>query len=204
MSDANSAKKPGVTPAKLVLIGVLALILCGVIYRNYFREPVSSGAPARAQDDRAASAGEADLEKGTSGTKSAAELDELALHAAQLRKKPWPAYSVAQVVAYDPFALPAEFPQPPAPAEVGRRVTRSPAEDEANAERLRAEAAQARAEAIAAIRAKGVQVVLKRGNEFFALIDGHEIRVGDEVEGLEVVEIDATGIYIDKEKGTVQ
>jgi hypothetical protein len=202
MSDAKSAKKQGVTPAKLVLIGVLALILCGVIYRNYFREPVSSGAPARAQDDRAASAGEADAEKGRSGTKSDAELDELALHAAQLRKKPWPAYSLAQVVAYDPFALPAAFPQPPAPAEIDSRGIRSPADDKANAAALRAQAEQARADAIAAIRAKGVQVVLKQANEYVAMIDGHEIRVGDEVEGLEVVQIDASGVWL--EEGTVQ
>ena len=199
MSDAKSAKKPGVTPAKLVLIGVLSLILCGVIYRNFFRKPVSSGATARARHDRAASAGKADAEKGTNGTKSAAEL---ALHAAQLRKKPWPKYSLAQVVAYDPFALPAAFPQPPAPAEIDSGAPRSPADDKANAAALQAQAEQARADAIAAIRAKGVQVVLKKANEYVAMIDGHEIRVGDEVEGFEVVQIDASGVWL--EEGTVQ
>jgi hypothetical protein len=194
--DSSSALKQqaGVTPGKLVLIGVLAVVLAGVLYRQFGparadAPPVAADAPARRAPDIAqikAHAGKNERAADSGFGKKA----DIVVH--------WPTPDIATVTQYDPFALPTRFPQPKvATAEGGA------AGDDAT-EHVDAAAKTAAADKqledfrakLEALRHKGVQVIIKQHNEYAAMIGDQTYRVGDEIDGFKVISIDVDGVHI--------
>ena len=194
MADGEAAKQNGVTPGKLALIGVLSIVLFAVVYWNFFHKPSQSTSSAR-KGDLAPSddtSGRAAEENGAS------DADKLTDKKLQIRTKAWPEYELAEVVAYNPFALPDAFPRPQETSIF--EETPAAAVDlsaEAVAERRRVAAAK-RAAAIEALRTKGVQVVFQSADDYVAIIDGREIRVGDNIEGYTVVLVGTDGITLEE------
>ena len=99
---------------------------------------------------------------------------------------------MANVEGYDPFALPALFPQPPAPGETGAlaQVQAKSREDEAaQLAALAAERAQTQSQ-LTALRQQGVRVIIKRNDQYVAIVGEQEVHVGDKIDGFTVIAID--------------
>ena len=123
VADPLKRNKAGATPGKLVLIGVLAVVLIGVLYIQFggsdtatsrsARKP-KSAQPAAARPVPTKETVEAAATSGDDTVQQA--IDEAA----------WKSPDLATVVAYDPFALPYRFPQPQTPrngrAPVQKRI----------------------------------------------------------------------------------
>jgi len=192
-------KKTGVTPGKLALIGVLAVVLVGVLYLQFGgsnKKASSSALPPTAAAESPASSQE-----------SIAAADAALVSATAKRKKTgtlssWQSPELASVVQYDPFALPASFPQ-------SRQIDDETALAQGAAQTLDASAQQAALQAertksqseLKGLRQQGVDVILKRESEFVAIVGDQEVHVGDQINGFTVIAIDADGVRVAKDLG---
>src|SRR6478672_11763660 len=125
MADArDSEKKSGLTRGKAILIAVLAVVLVAVIYIQFGSSGASASSPAVEYHPPGppAIAKPASIPVAASPTSPAATpavaVSVKTNSAADVRNVPiidethWKAPNVNSVVSYDPFALPASFPQP--------------------------------------------------------------------------------------------
>jgi hypothetical protein len=198
VANQAAAKQTGVTPGKLALIGVLAVVLVIVIYIQYgdqLKSTATSTMPATAAATRSKPA-----------ISKAAKKDDVAETDFTLRKSTgsratWQAPELGSVVAYDPFALPASFPQP-SQGDVENALAQTEAQKTQDASvqqaALEAERTQLQS-ALTSLKQQGVQVIVKREDQYIAIIGDQEVRVGDEFQGFTVVAIDANGVRLAKD-----
>ena len=190
MGNQAAAKKSGVTPGKLALIGGLAVVLVGVLYIQYaemFFKPTASSVPAIAS-----AAPRSKPAKSNSVKKDTVAAADDTLRKRTGSRATWQEPELAAVVDYDPFALPASFPQPrQGDADNALAQTEAQKTQDASVQQaaLAAERSQLQA-ALASLKQQGVQAVITKGNQSVAIIGGQEIRVGDEFQGFTVVAID--------------
>jgi hypothetical protein len=203
-TNSPSTAARGVTRGKLILIGVLAVVFVFVVYWNYFRDSstnVAGVAPARPSSSRrpvvSAKAAQADREGAAGRRAPTAEasaqtvLQEVQAPAA-LPTRSWPDFKLAEVLAYDPFALPAQFPQPPPSLAEGSAMQ----PDQSDAAKA-LEAARERAATLEEIKRQGVELVLQNGREYVAKIGDKEVRIGDKIGGFRVVDINLHGVTLE-------
>jgi hypothetical protein len=184
----------GVTPTKLKLICLLAVMLVAVLYLQYGRSSAEV-APTKpsARSTRAAKSDDATTSQSSPGKKenSASELvDNLS----------WNAPELASVIHYDPFALPAAFPQPKPtlvgvnPAEGGATVlAAAEMSEEARLNALRETQTE-----LERLRKQGVQIILTEGDQFVAMIGKDTFHVGDEIGGFKITAIDSDGVHVER------
>ena len=110
----------------------------------------------------------------------------------------WQPPELATVVEYDPFALPAAFPQPSSAAaeEAIAQSDAASAESLAKQQAALEETKRRMQSELDALRHQGVVVLVKGKDEYVAVIGDQEIRVGDEIKGFRVVSIDAEGVQV--------
>src|SRR4051812_33179767 len=106
----------------------------------------------------------------------------------------WKSPKIETIVAYDPFALPAAFPQPPKKVAAGMKgkdglIAAAAADD---AKRL-AEAVELRVKELEELRQRGVHVIVGEGDHYVAWIDERKLHVGDDINGFTVTAIDPDG-----------
>jgi hypothetical protein len=208
-TSANSTAANGVTRGKLILIGVLAVVFALVIYWNYFRDGAARGAAVSLADPPPAKRPVASAP--AAGQRPARPSPEAAGRAApagtapptapgrgdlqpSARRRPWPQFKLASVLAYDPFAVPSQFPQPsPSPAAGAADDS-----EQLKAAQERAAAEAARAATVEEINKQGVTLVLLNGKEYVAKIGDKEVRVGDMYKGFRVVDIDLHGVTLEE------
>jgi len=191
MTTSEQPDKYGVTPTKLVLIGVLSVVLIGVVYLNFFRddatENVAPSQPTDAKETTAAGAADKrvadDREKSTSDPDSPSD------------RPAWPKMTLASIIRHDPLALPPSFPQPQRPSPENVVGTAPPA----TAAESRAQQRAQQAAELAAIREQGVNFIYKQGSDFVARIGERDVRVGDRIAGLRVVDISVRGVKLQGE-----
>lgn len=109
----------------------------------------------------------------------------VAATATTIRSKPnWPKLSLEEVLAHDPFS-------PPAAALVPSSI--------ANAEDLPGSEALEEEEAPAAIRpfSGRVEAIYRLGDQAFAIVDSHTVRLGDRLHGQRVIQIGPDGILLE-------
>lgn len=195
----NWTKKAGVTPGKLGLIGLLAAVLCGVLYLQY--------APATKKTPANATLPAAPVEPAADSAKSTATADESQVAAAEPRKKTgalsiWQSPDLATVVHYDPFALPASFPQPRDLNDEAAVAQVAAKSEDASAQQAALEAERTKSESeLQGMRQQGVHVIIKKKNEFVAMVGDQEVHVGDQINGFTVIAIDADGVRVAKDLG---
>lgn len=195
------SQRIGVTPTKLTLIGVLAVVLVGVLYVQYGRSD-SEAAPVVRKTSAARGPRTARTTRKTVPKPSPAERPDKLIYPTD--DGPWSAPGVVPnletVVQYDPFALPATFPQPES-AVVGAKPseddTAAVNDEELNKERLAGRLEQIQVD-LEQLRQQGVQVILTEGDEFVAMIGDQTIRVGDVIGGFKVVAIDLSGVRVER------
>ena len=194
-SKSARTDQAGATPKKLALIAVLGVVLIVVLYVQFGRpseespavsveppvrpRPVANRTKTRQVSELAASAE-------LSGDISTTDFDK------------WRPQELATVIHHDPFALPASFPQPlpmdaeAAFAELGDQSNEQAADAVAS---LDQRIQQSRAE-LESLRNLGVQVLMRQGDGYVAMVGDRTIHVGDEINGFTVVAIDANGVRV--------
>jgi len=202
----------GFTPGKLVLIAVLALVLVGTLVYQFIGTdagPVvyTKRTPHPSQDETANS-------PTASGSNGAPAIRAVA--------GKWPQISVSEASRFDPFAFPEEL-SPTRTQSANARALLQPlhvesAEDTANADSLelshgksppsagghhpesRPQERKRRLEeqqAVAAeLQRRGVGMIFRTSRGSVARLGDLEVRVGDQLNGLRVVEINSEGIRL--------
>jgi len=197
-SKPNWAKQVGLTPGKMALMAVLAVVFLGVLYVQL--RGTSAKSPAVVAPPTAAP-------KSSAGQSKANEShDARAAAHATARKKTvvhgnWQPPAITTVVEYDPFARPASFPQPFA-AEAAGALAQNEAQSREDASTQRAAIAAEREQMqsqLAGLRQQGVRVIIKRNDQYVAIVGEKEVHVGDQIDGFTVIAIDADGVRVAKD-----
>ncbi len=213
----SSAQQAGATPGKLALVGVLAVVLLGVIYSKYGGTTVQTAQPAAPR--------QAPRIPSTPAPKTVETLSVPAAAASEPRKKTgttdsWQSPDLASVVDYDPFRLQASLRQADRDWELAQSAAEKARAAAERAKQLKdaalakmAALEQAERDRLAAIevertaseselqglKKQGVGVIIKKKEEFVAMVGDQEVRVGDEINGFTVIAIDANGVQLVKE-----
>lgn len=191
------AKQAGVTPGKLVLIGVLAVVLVGVLYIQY--GPTTQQAETNAPQPTATA--ESTVGPARSAPTTAVVLEPVD---AAPRKQTgavagWQSPDLGSIVQYDPFSLPASFPQPRHDDE-GALAQDAVQTLDASAQQAALAAERTKSEAeLQGLRQQGVHVIIRREDRYVAIVGDKEVHVGDEIDGFKVIGIDADGVRVAKD-----
>lgn len=186
MVKASKAPKGGLTAGKAVLIGVLSVVFLVVIVSQFGGKKKATALKPRARRTSSRSA-----EPSTPQSQTAAAPK------AKRSETPWPTFQVEEVVASNPFALPAELVDR---GEDGATLTAGSSAGEDAATLAAVESAEIRemrrrrADFLASLRATGVDMILRSPRGSVARVGDISLRVGDVYEGLEVAEISQDGI----------
>jgi hypothetical protein len=197
------------TPAKGALIGVLAAALVGVVYFQYGSSDVEvvvpSGVNAEVPSPLPPVAAQALPTSSTTAeppedtAQAAADAGPGTAITAQFDESKWKPPELARVVAYDPFALPAAFPQPVQTVAGAQSGVDSEGEtDAATAAAKLAEAIESLQSELKALQERGVHVIIRGGNEYVAMIGDRTVRVGDEINGFKVTSIEPDGVRVER------
>jgi hypothetical protein len=196
------SQKIGLTRGKAALVGVLAIALVVVVYIQYgpsADDETAAVAPALS----AAEPPRDTPRQPTPVSQATAELPEtsarLAMTAAFDQSK-WKSPDLAAVVAYDPFASPPAFPQPPRAASDSQLAADGQGEaagGQSQADRL-ADAVETLRMELAALQERGVHVILRERNQYVAMIGDRTVHVGDEINGFTVTAIEPDGVLVER------
>jgi hypothetical protein len=195
-------KRIGLTPGKAILIGVLGIVLVGVVYkqfRKFAADEAVIAAPAvnaaRAPKPRAAVQATSSVAVAQAESPGDTPVEML-----ELDQEKWKSPDLSAVIAYDPFALPATFPQPTKfglaeqLAEGGLETSAA-----ADAEQL-AEALERLQQQLEELKNRGVHVIVNKNDQYVAMIGDRMIHVGDEINGFIVTEIDLQGVRVERKQ----
>jgi hypothetical protein len=190
--------KIGLTRGKAALIGILAVALIGVIYVQFgssagedatsstytpaSRRPARRGTPPAAVQPLA-------VEAEPDGDTSTALLE--------IDQTKWQPPELSTVIAYDPFALPAAFPQPAHGIDPRLALGSTDATAAMDANEL-AEALERLETQLQELQQRGVQVIINKHDQYVAMIGDRLIHVGDEINGFTVTEIDPKGVRVER------
>jgi hypothetical protein len=197
------AQRIGLTRGKAILVGVLAVALVAVLYWQYGGADGGEAialAPVATDSKPAAAIPNLAMPVDQAVAEIPATTAPLATTAIFDQTK-WKPPELATIVAYDPFALPATFPQPPSAASELLLA----AEDDAEAAEDGAEAAQRLADAVedlrmelAALQERGVNVILRGREGYVAMIGDRTVHVGDDIGGFTVTAIEPDGVRVER------
>lgn len=177
MSEPATKSATGVTPGKLALIGVLAVILVVVLVVQFGGFGDSDGAPTPP------------TVRPTAKTPSAAPQTPIAPPSASTpadataETSDWPSFTAEEARRYDPFAVPAAMAPWLGPETVATDDTGVPLD-----EMQQRRAAQLE-ETLNMLRTHGVSLILDDGTGPVAAIGDRTFRVGDAIGGFRVVDI---------------
>jgi hypothetical protein len=191
------------TRGKAILIGVLSLVLVVVLYLQFGRsgkkpafEPAGYRPPRPAVATKSPNAAPKH-ELAAAGTSSAGTETVIA---PIIDLERWKSPPLETVIAYDPFALPASFPQPLRVAKDGKSggidgmIAAAAADD---AKRL-AEAIERLQRQLEELKQRGVHVIVRERDQYAAVIGDRMLHVGDEINGFTVTAIDPSGVHVER------
>lgn len=208
MAEAQKAlERTGLTRGKAMLIGVLAVVLIGVLYLQYGSsdsglgsEPVAY-APRRqpVQPANPAPTPAASRTPTPSAKETPADSSPELAAAVIVDETRWKSPELADVIVYDPFALPAAFPQPKvvagsAASGADGLIAAAAADD---AQQL-ADAVEQLRRQLEELKQSGVHIIVRERNQFVAMIGDRMVHVGDEIKGFTVTEIDPKGVRVER------
>ncbi len=203
MAEARSSST-GWTTNKAILIGVLSLVLVVVLYIQFGGQkeaPISKPAGHRPPRPTiavqpagdAAKAAPITLATAKPFTKTPAKPEpEKAVASLIIDAKRWQAPKLEAIVAYDPFALPPIFPQPPKVGAGGTGKDSDALMAEAAAENAKklAEAEEQRRLVLEELKQRGVSIISSEGDQYVAVIGDEKLRVGDQIYDFIITAID--------------
>lgn len=194
------SERTGLTRSKAILIGLLAVVLVTVIYIQIGRysggDVVAEGlAVPEYRPPRPAGISPLIAQAAADVPAASTRLADTAV----FDQSKWKPPELAAVTAYDPFALPAAFPQPPAANAVrlAAEADASSAESSTKASAL-AEAVESLRMELTALQERGVHVIVRDGNKYVALIGDRTVHVGEDIEGFTVTAIEPDGVQVER------
>jgi hypothetical protein len=205
VAEPKTPSKNGLTRGKAILIGVLAVVLLVILYIQFggagekprgvavgYRPP----RPAVAVHPSNVTANQ--VTPASAKIQSNIEASKDAAAAPPIDVTRWKSPKLETIVAYDPFALPAAFPQPSKQLDVGTKAKdKLIAAAAADAAKRLAEAIENRQKALQDLRQNGVHVIVGEGDHYVAWIGERKLHVGDDINGFIVTAIDPDGgVYI--------
>jgi hypothetical protein len=196
-SKSIRVKRIGVTPAKLALIAVLAVVLVAVLYLQFGTPSAGTAEGMKPTPRRTPVAAQPAAATPAPGAKNAESPPESPKYLNLEVSAGWQATDLRQAIKYDPFALPSSFPKRLEAGAADKQAQEtSKAEDSRAAENARAEALKNMQSDFSQLQRKGVHVVMQEHDKYVALIGDKTIHVGDEIDGFTVVAIDAQGVRV--------
>ena len=179
MTQPTPRQRFGATPKKLVLIAVLAVALVTVIVLQL---PESKSTARQSEPNK---------ERPRQGIAQSHNTPKSPAHSTVDPSrgtvvKSWPRIPLETVLQKDPFARP----------EWARVTTRIASQDGSTSN----DASATRREQLAmleTLKQQGVSMVILDGGQKVAKLGTHELRVGDEISGFRVVEINMDGIVLE-------
>jgi hypothetical protein len=183
------AQKPGLTRGKAVLIGVLSIVLVVVLYVQFGRQIGESTEVEGEASAVRAPAGKLPITAKVVPAQPKPELEnDTQMALLEFDQATWKPPELSKVIAYDPFARPAGFPQPAPLAGL------TMADDETTtAEERSKQLADALAELrmqLDELKERGVHVIVGQKDQYVAMIGDRRVQVGDEINGFTVTKID--------------
>jgi hypothetical protein len=199
----TTAARIGGSPKKLVLIGVLAVVLMGVLYVQFGRssEGEAPAAPAEATSAQRPSQATVHAAGAAKAAAAVGDVNEWLLE--PIDRPQWKTPELAKVVRYDPFALPAAFPQPAGVAGVSGTATMLPdgvivASEADMTEEQRIQSIKEIQAKLTELKQRGVRVIVSARKEAVAVIGDRTVRVGDDLEGFTVKAIHTNGVVVER------
>jgi hypothetical protein len=192
-------KKIGLTPGRAALMGLLGAALVGVLYLQFGPSKNGSASPTGAVPPRRPAPPRSAVTPAAQQTASNEESNPTEATAIEFDQSKWKSPELSAVVAYDPFALPAAFPQPQATtaqltADGGRSALAA-----ANAEQLADELERLQSQ-LDELKNRGVHVVVSAEGEYVAMIGDRLVHVGDEINEFTVTAIDPNGVRVERKQ----
>jgi hypothetical protein len=196
----TTSQQLGLTRGKAILIGVLAVALLGVIVVQYRRfsggapQVAAAATPRRSPKTRPAQPRAAATKQPASIQKPDGVADAALREFDQMK---WKSPTLAEVIAYDPFALPSAFPQPPRFIGADGANTSETLSAEEQAQQIVDALAELRMQ-LEELKQRGVHVILGKDGQYVATIGDQRIQVGDDINGFTVTEIDPkNGVHVE-------
>jgi hypothetical protein len=176
-----------VTTLQRLTVGVLAIVFLIVLVVQFVpagdsSQPIDSTIPPHDVSRRPAAAHRAIDAQGTNGGPKPPTLDH-----------PWPAYSLATVLEFDPFAKPSSPAADRGGIQQGNNVgdITSPKPEDVEKKRIERE------RVLAEVRKEVVQAIVGTDRGFVAIVGTKTIHVGDRLHGFLVKEIKADGVILE-------
>ena len=197
----NSSKRSGLTRAKAILIAVLAIALIAILYIQFGPSGAKlSSEVAGYRPPRRSASRQASTTMNAVAKEARTRGDQPINVAPVIDEARWKSPELATVIAYDPFALPAAFPQPPRVTTdingMGSEgiIAAAAADD---AKRL-ADAVEKLQMQLKELKERGVHVIVRERDQYAAMIGDRMLHVGDEINGFTVTAIDPNGVRVER------
>jgi hypothetical protein len=196
-------KRIGLTRGKAVIVAALAVTLVVVVYVKYG----SSGAAVISSrliglSGRRPAAKTDSEQAGATAKAQAAASNAASMLSVEVDESRWKSPDLSMVLAYDPFALPAGFPQPPqgAAAANSAQVGTVIAEDADLAADQLAEAIESLRMELEQLQQRGVHVIVRGRDrdQYVAMIGDRTLHVGDKIGGFTVTAIEADHVRVER------
>ena len=181
MAEQTFIERTGATPGKIALIAVLVGVLGSLLIMQLGDDSSSIAIVAPRQGGVTTKAVVSPLQTQSERPEPFAPL--------VVKQRPWPEISLEEVRAYDPFAMPRTLGD-------DRDGSAGLEQEQKSIRQL----AEARRQALMALREKGVAMVLQSGDQRVAVIGSDTVRIGDVIDGFKVVAIGPDGVMLEPDK----
>jgi hypothetical protein len=183
----------GVTRGKLITMGVLAIAFLVVLRVEY------GGSTPEVVPTKLSTRSSRRVKKSHAAAPTPSPNDKHEEPMEVVDTASWAIPELTEVIAYDPFALPAAFPQPKAKiaSDLSGASAVSLADPGLDAATRLKEVERIRQE-LEQLRRQGVQIILTEGDQFVAMIGDETVRVGDKIGEFKITAIDADGVHVER------
>jgi hypothetical protein len=213
VAEAPTSSKKGLTRGKAILIGILAVVLVAILYIQFggkAEKPASEATgyrpprPALAVQPASPTAKPVTLATAKTSANTQVGNNIGATTVPLIDQTHWKSPKLEMLVAYDPFALPPSFPQPPKVTAGGKAtgadgLIAAAAADDA---KKMAEAVVKQRMELEELRQRGVHVILfdRELHQYVAWIGERKLHVGDKINEFTVTAIDTDGVHIERKE----
>ncbi|HEX2474087.1 MAG TPA: hypothetical protein VHK01_05050 [Lacipirellulaceae bacterium] len=195
------SKRIGLTRGKAVIVAILAVTLTVVIYVKYVPSSAAVISSRLISLSGRRPAPKSDSEgSGAAANAKAAQRSAAELLSVEVDESRWKSPDLSVVLAYDPFALPAGFPQPKqgAAASSSAQIGTASAEEADIAAEQLAEALESLRMELEELQQRGVHVIVRGRDQYVAMIGERTIHVGDEINGFTVTAIEPDHVRVER------
>ena len=192
----TTMERIGLTRGKIALIAILTIALGGVMYRQY--RPSDAGDVASPSAEEAPRHGTRRA-VGPAQSEATTPQNENDVQAGltEFDQTKWKPPELTMVIAYDPFAVPASFPQPAREIAGSQMPDGSDMTAEFTANQLAEEVERLQTQ-LEELMQRGVHVIVRQRDEYVAMIGDRTVHVGDEINGFTVTAIEPDGVRIER------